>query len=81
VKIDVVRAAHSITVDHRPGAEVTLRVTQNGVSYYYERAYVAAPRSGAQLFRVDASAPSSDWEGGDGTRVESLLQSLKFSQG
>jgi hypothetical protein len=79
VKIEVVRAAHSINVDHRAGAEVVLRVTQGGTTYYYERAYLAAPKGSRTLLRVDAEAPTVDWEGGDDRRVEALIQSLRFS--
>jgi hypothetical protein len=79
VKIEIVRAAHAITVDRRPGDEVVMKVTRDGnAPYYFERAYIAAPKGPVKLFRVDAAVPVGDWESGDDRRVEALIQSLRF---
>jgi hypothetical protein len=78
-KIEVVRQVKSITVGGRPGAEVVLRITTGTIVVYTERAFVYAPLAGAAaMFRMEAVAPAADWEGGDGDRVEAILQSIKF---
>jgi len=76
VTYQVVKPVHAITVGGKPGAEVVIKVVSAGGTTYYERAYVGAP--GQSLFRVEAAAPASDWEGGDGARAEAVLQSLAF---
>jgi hypothetical protein len=78
VTYEVVRPVHALNVGGKPGAQVVIKVIANGVTTYYERAYVA---TGSQpLFRIEAGAPASDWEGGDGARVDSVLKSLSFSR-
>jgi hypothetical protein len=74
----VAKPVHAITVAGKPGAEVVIEVVSPQGTAYYERAYVAT--STQPLFRVEAVAPASDWERGDGTRVEAVLQSLTFSR-
>jgi hypothetical protein len=77
LKIDVSRQAQSITVDGRAGKEVVLKVTRSdGSIYYLERAYLAATSG---LFKIDALVPASDWDAGDGARVEAVIQSVRLS--
>ena len=76
VSYQIIKPVHSITVDHKPGAEVVIKVVSGATTTYYERAYIA---TGSQpLFRVEAAAPARDWDAGDGVRAESVLQSLTF---
>jgi hypothetical protein len=72
----VVKPVHAISVGGKPGAEVVIEVVGADSTTYYERAYVAT--STQALFRAEAVAPASDWESGDGRRVESVIQSLAF---
>ena len=78
-KVEVVRPVHGLSVNGRPAAEVVLKLTTGATVTYVERAFFYAPSAGQPaLFRVEAVAPAADWEGGDGARVESVLQSLRF---
>jgi hypothetical protein len=79
ITFTVMRPVHALNVDGKPAAEAVLKVTKAGSTFYFERAYVAAPSGSTQLFEVDASAPVQPWEAGDGVRVESLINSLKFT--
>ena len=73
LKIDVFRQAQSITVDGKAGKEAVLRVTRSdGVVFYLERVYLAGPGG---LFKIDALVPQSDWDAGDGRKVEAVVQS------
>jgi hypothetical protein len=74
----VTKPVHGITIGGKPGAEVVIEIVSPSGTSYYERAYVAT--STQPMFRVEAAAPASDWEGGDGTRAESVLGSLTFGQ-
>lgn len=77
LKIDVFRPAQSITVDSKAGKEAVLKVTRSDNSVLYlERAYLVAPTG---LFKVDALVPQSDWDAGDGRRVEAVIQSIRIS--
>jgi hypothetical protein len=78
VSYTVTKPVHAITVGGKPGAEVVVRIVSGAGTTYYERAYVAT--STQPLFRVEAAAPASDWERGDGVRAESVLQSLSFTR-
>jgi hypothetical protein len=78
VTYTVTKPVHAITVGGRPGAEVVIQVVSSSGTTYYERAYIATPTQ--PLFRVEAAAPASDWEGGDAARSESVLQSLSFTR-
>jgi len=48
----------------------------DGALLYLERAYLAV--SGG-LFKVDALVPASDWDAGDGRKVEAVIQSVRLS--
>ena len=77
LRIEVLRAASSITVDGRPGKEALLKVTRSdGSVLYLERAYLAGPQG---LFKVDALVPQSDWNAGDGRLVEAIIQSIRLT--
>ena len=77
LKIEVLRAASSITVDGRTGKEALLKVTRSdGTVLYLERAYLAAPQG---LFKIDALVPQSDWNAGDGRLVEAIIQSVRLT--
>ena len=77
LKIDVFRQAQTITVDGKAGKEVVLRVTRADNSVLYlERAYVLGPGG---LFKIDALVPQSDWDAGDGKKVEAVIQSVRLS--
>jgi hypothetical protein len=77
LKIEVLRPAQSIVVDGRAGKETVLKVTRSdGALLYLERAYLAV--SGG-LFKVDALVPASDWDAGDGRKVEAVIQSVRLS--
>jgi hypothetical protein len=83
MKISVVRNVHAFTVDGRDAAEAVLKVTKGTTTFYFERAYVAAPGSSsvagfASLFRVDAADSTGEWEGGDSNRIERIVETLKF---
>jgi hypothetical protein len=78
VKYTVVKPVHAITVGHRQGAEVVLKVATGSVTTYYERVYIA---TGTQpLFRAEAADTASGWEGGDAGQVEAVVQSLTFTR-
>lgn len=77
LKIEVFRPAQSIQVDGKAGKEAVLKVTRtDGAVLYLERAYLAVPGG---LFKVDALVPQSDWEAGDGRKVEAVVQSVRLS--
>jgi hypothetical protein len=77
LKIDVFRQAQTITVDGKAGKEAVLRVTRSdGVVFYLERVYLAGPGG---LFKIDALVPQSDWDAGDGRKVEAVVQSVRLS--
>ena len=77
LRIEVLRAASSITVDGRPGKEALLKITRSdGSVLYLERAYLASPPG---LFKVDALVPQSDWNAGDGRLVEAIIQSVRLT--
>ena len=77
LKIDVFRQAQSITVDGKAGKEAVFKVTRtDGTVFYLERAYLAAPGG---LFKIDALVPQSDWDAGDGRKVEAVIQSVRLS--
>ncbi len=76
VKLQVVGAAHSITVDGRPGSEAVVQVTRDGQTYEFVRAWIQTSNG---LFRIDALVPESDWTAGDQQRVEQVIHSLKFT--
>jgi hypothetical protein len=77
LKIDVFRQAQTITVDGKAGKEVVLRVTRTDNSVLYlERAYLLGPGG---LFKIDALVPQSDWDAGDGRKVEAVIQSVRLS--
>jgi hypothetical protein len=77
LKIEVFRQAQSITVDGKPGKEAVLKLTRSdGAVVYLERAYLTAPSS---LFKVDALVPQSDWDAGDGRKVEAVIQSVRLT--
>jgi hypothetical protein len=76
-KIDVFRPAQSIQVEGRAGKETVLKVTRSdGAVLYLERVYLAGPGA---LFKIDALVPQSDWEAGDGRKVEAVVQSVRLS--
>lgn len=78
-KVEVARQVHNLTVNGKPAAEVVLRLSSGSTVVYLERAYIYSPLADRpSLFRVEAVAPAADWEGGDGDRVEAVLQSVKF---
>jgi hypothetical protein len=76
VQLQVMQAAHAVSVDGRPGAAAVLRLTRDGQSYDFERVWIAAPGG---LFRVDALALETDWVAGDQQRVDQVIRSLRFS--
>jgi hypothetical protein len=77
LKIEVFRPAQSILVDGRAGKETVFKVTRaDGAVLYLERAYLTAPGG---LFKVDALVPQSDWDAGDGRKVEAVVQSVRLS--
>jgi hypothetical protein len=77
LKIDVFRQAQTITVDGKAGKEVVLKVTRaDGAVVYLQRAYLTAPSG---LFKIDALVPQSDWDAGDGRKVEAVIQSVRLS--
>ena len=77
LKIEVFRQAQTITVDGKPGKTAVLKVTRaDGAVVYLERAYLTAPGG---LFKVDALVPQSDWDAGDGRKVEAVIQSVRLS--
>ena len=77
LKIDVLRQAQSITVDGKAGKEVIFKVTRaDGTILYLERAYLLGPGG---LFKIDALVPASDWDAGDGRKVEAVIQSVRLS--
>ena len=77
LKIEVFRIAQSITVDGKSGKEAVLKVTRtDGSVLYLERAYLVAPSG---LFKIDALVPQSDWDAGDGRKVEAVIQSVRLS--
>jgi hypothetical protein len=75
-KLEVVKPVRSLTINGRPAAEVVIKVTRDGSSYYLERAYISAPGS-TPLVKAEAMVPAADWEAGDDRRVETTIQSLK----
>ena len=78
LRIEVFRVAQTITVDGKPGKEAVLKVTRSdGAVAYLERAYLAAPGGG--LFKIDALVPQSDWDAGDGRKVEAVIQSVRLT--
>jgi hypothetical protein len=78
VKYTVVRPVHAISVGHKQGAEVVIKVSNGSANYYYERAYIA---TGTQpLFRAEATDTATWWEGGDDAVIEAVVQSLTFSR-
>ena len=77
LKIDVFRQAQTITVDGKAGKEAVLKVTRaDGAVVYLQRAYLTAPSG---LFKIDALVPQSDWDAGDGRKVEAVIQSVRLS--
>jgi hypothetical protein len=77
LKIDVLRQAQTITVDGKAGKEAVLKVTRaDGTILYLERAYLLGPGG---LFKIDALVPASDWDSGDGRKVEAVIQSVRLS--
>src|SRR5258708_8705054 len=78
LKIEVFRPAQSIVVDGKAGKETVLKVTRSdGAVLYLERAYLAVPGA---LFKVDALVPQSDWDAGDGRKVEAGRPAVRLSQ-
>jgi hypothetical protein len=76
LKIDVFRQAQSITVDSKVGKEAVFKITRSdGAVFYFERAYLAAPGG---LFKIDALVLQSDWDAGDGRKVEAVVQSVRL---
>ena len=77
LKVEVVRTAQSITVDGKTGKEAVLKMTRSdGGVFYLERAYLTGPSG---LFKIDALVPQSDWDAGDGRKVESVIDSVRLS--
>jgi hypothetical protein len=77
LKIEVFRQAQTITVDGKAGKEAVLKVTRaDGAVFYFERAYLVAPSG---LLKVDALVPQSDWDSGDGRKVEAVIQSVRVT--
>jgi hypothetical protein len=76
VSYQVVSPVRAITIDHRAGAEVVIKIASGATTTYYERAYVA---TGTQpLFRAEAAAPAADWDTTDAGRIRAVIQSLSF---
>ena len=76
LQVIVLRPVHAVTIGGRPGAEAVLRVTRDGQPYEFERAWIASPTG---MFRVDALVPDTDWTAGDQTRVDQVINSLRFA--
>ena len=77
LKIEIFRQAQTITVDGKAGKEAVFKVTRTDNSVFYlERAYLAGPGG---LFKIDALVPQSDWDAGDGRKVEAVIQSVRLS--
>jgi hypothetical protein len=76
-RLEVVRPVRTVNVNGRPGAEVVIKVTRDGSSYYLERVYVSATGA-TPLVKAEAMVPAADWEAGDDRRVQATIMSLKL---
>jgi hypothetical protein len=82
VKAEIDQPVRQTTIDGRAAAQVVLRITHNGATYYLQRIYVLMAQGGAPpVVRFEAMVPAAAWGSGDSEVVGAAARSLRPGPG